>query len=122
MSRESEPEKVEDRTETASLDEIRSKRPAPKHQPAAHPANLANLMDAPRRSIGDTGSGKAKCAKGSRQRSNLRPKAQGGKANPGSSPTDPRTTFWFARLAPTFVACVDASLRRAVQGILVLAW
>jgi len=49
MSRESEPEKVEDRTETASLDEIRSKRPAPKHQPAAHPANLANLMDAPRR-------------------------------------------------------------------------
>ena len=54
MTGEFEPEKFEDRYESAMIELIRSKQaglPAPKEKPAARPANVVNLMDALRRSI-----------------------------------------------------------------------
>jgi len=59
MTGEFEPEKFEDRYESAMIELIRSKQaglPAPKEKPAARPANVVNLMDALRRSI-ETGGG-----------------------------------------------------------------
>ena len=54
MTGEFEPEKFEDRYESAMIELIRSKQaglPAPKEKPAARPANVVNLMEALRRSI-----------------------------------------------------------------------
>jgi DNA end-binding protein Ku len=54
MTGEFEPEKFEDRYESAMIELIRSKQaglPAPKEKAAARPANVVNLMDALRRSI-----------------------------------------------------------------------
>jgi DNA end-binding protein Ku len=65
MSGEFEPDKFEDRYEQAMIELIRSKQaglPAPKEKPAARPANVVNLMDALRRSIGE-GGGKGKVVK-----------------------------------------------------------
>jgi DNA end-binding protein Ku len=68
MTGEFEPDKFEDRYETAMIELIRSKQaglPAFTEKPAARPANVVNLMDALRRSIDDSG-GKAKPAKAKR--------------------------------------------------------
>jgi DNA end-binding protein Ku len=65
MSGEFEPEKFEDRYESAMIELIRSKQAGlapPKEKPAARPANVVNLMDALRRSIEES-SGTAKPAK-----------------------------------------------------------
>jgi DNA end-binding protein Ku len=65
MSGEFEPDKFEDRYENAMIALIQSKQaglPAPKEKPATRPANVVNLMDALRRSIGESG-GKAKPTK-----------------------------------------------------------
>jgi len=54
MTGEFEPEKFEDRYESAMIELIRSKQaglPAPKEKPVARPTNVVNLMDALRRSI-----------------------------------------------------------------------
>jgi DNA end-binding protein Ku len=62
MTGEFEPEQFQDRYENAMIELLRSKQaglPAPKEKPAARPANVANLMDALRRSI-EVGGGKAK--------------------------------------------------------------
>ena len=62
-----EPDKFEDRYENAMIELIRSKQaglPAPKEKAAARPANVANLMDALRRSVeSEGGKGKGKGAK-----------------------------------------------------------
>ena len=54
MTGEFEPEKFEDRYESAMIELIRSKQaglPAPKEKPVVRPTNVVNLMDALRRSI-----------------------------------------------------------------------
>ena len=66
-----EPDKFEDRYETAIVELIKSKQaglPAPKEKPAARPANVVNLMDALRRSVesNSAGSGKGKASKSKR--------------------------------------------------------
>jgi DNA end-binding protein Ku len=66
-----EPEKFEDRYETAIVELIKSKQaglPAPKEKPAARPANVVNLMDALRRSVesNSAGGGKSKASKSKR--------------------------------------------------------
>ena len=66
MTGEFEPEKFEDRYESAMIELIRSKQaglPAPKEKPAARPANVVNLMDALRRSIEVGGGEPPKAAK-----------------------------------------------------------
>jgi DNA end-binding protein Ku len=62
MTGEFEPDKFEDRCEQAMITLIRSKQagqPAPKEKPSARPANVVNLMDALKRSIGETSGKKA---------------------------------------------------------------
>ena len=62
MSGKFEPDKFEDRYEQAMIALIRSKQagqPAPKEKPSARPANVVNLMDALKRSIGETTGKKA---------------------------------------------------------------
>ena len=62
MTGEFEPDKFEDRYEQAMIALIRSKQagqPAPKEKAATRPANVVNLMDALRRSIGETTGKKA---------------------------------------------------------------
>jgi DNA end-binding protein Ku len=71
MSGKFEPDKFEDRYETAIVELIKSKQaglPAPKEKPAARPANVVNLMDALRRSVesNNGGSGKSKANKSKR--------------------------------------------------------
>jgi DNA end-binding protein Ku len=65
-----EPDKFEDRYETAMVELIKSKQaglPAPKEKPAARPANVVNLMDALRRSVETSASGgKSKASKSKR--------------------------------------------------------
>jgi DNA end-binding protein Ku len=71
MSGEFEPQKFEDRYETAMIELIRSKQaglPTVKEKPAARPTNVVNLMDALRRSI-EEGGGKAKPARGGKRAS-----------------------------------------------------
>jgi DNA end-binding protein Ku len=66
MTGEFEPEKFEDRYESAMIELIRSKQaglPVPKEKPAARPANVVNLMDALRRSIEAGGGEPPKAAK-----------------------------------------------------------
>ena len=66
MTGEFEPEKFEDRYESAMIELIRSKQaglPALKEKPAARPANVVNLMDALRRSIEAGGGEPPKAAK-----------------------------------------------------------
>jgi DNA end-binding protein Ku len=62
MAGEFEPDKFEDRYEQAMIALIRSKQagqPAPKEKAVTRPANVVNLMDALRRSIGETTGKKA---------------------------------------------------------------
>jgi DNA end-binding protein Ku len=62
MTGEFEPDKSEDRYERAMIELIRSKQaglPAPKEKHTARPANVVNLMDALKRSIGETTGKKA---------------------------------------------------------------
>ena len=62
MTGEFEPDKFEDRYEQAMIALIRSKQagqPAPKEKATTRPANVVNLMDALRRSIGETTGKKA---------------------------------------------------------------
>jgi DNA end-binding protein Ku len=62
MTGEFEPDKFEDRYEHAMIALIRSKQagqPAPKEKATTRPANVVNLMDALRRSIGETTGKKA---------------------------------------------------------------
>ena len=66
-----EPDKFEDRYETAIVELIKSKQaglPTPKEKPAARPANVVNLMDALRRSVesNSAGGGKSKASKSKR--------------------------------------------------------
>ena len=66
-----EPDKFEDRYETAIVELIKSKQaglPSPKEKPAARPANVVNLMDALRRSVesNSAGGGKSKASKSKR--------------------------------------------------------
>jgi DNA end-binding protein Ku len=71
MSGEFEPQKFEDRYESAMVELIRSKQtglPTAKEKPTARPTNVVNLMDALRRSI-EEGGGKAKPAKGGKRTS-----------------------------------------------------
>ena len=83
MTGEFEPEKFEDRYESAMIELIRSKQaglPALKEKPAARPANVVNLMDALRRSIEAGGGEPPKAAK------------PGGKRGAESAPANKRAS------------------------------
>jgi DNA end-binding protein Ku len=79
-----EPDKFEDRYESAMIALIRSKQeglPAPKEKPAARPANVVNLMHALRRSVeGETGKAKSpKAAPAKKAETAARPRRKAAK-------------------------------------------